>query len=291
MNQFCRILLIGFVVFCGLQNSILTAQSSNIYAFNILNSGDNVSLSNARILTAFNANGNNIDPAFVNESTLLISSDYFDAKQQDIIKLDLGSKKLTRMTQTGQSELQPSVVSDGKFTVILQESNTRGVLHSYPLNLSNGGTSLISNMPTLTGYTWTASENKLYTLEGQGRLLELEGSYFEKSLLLDNVKGNLLIDKYKHLIFAHSLSSNSTLLKKYDTSKKEYKTYAKTINGTTVLTYLDSHKILAASGNKLYLYNLVTTSLWEEVADLTEYGIDDITELVIEKNTLIVVAK
>jgi len=291
MNQVIKVLLIGFSFFSVFDTADMAAQSSNIYAFNIMNSGDNITLSNARILTAFNANGNNIDPTFINESTLLISSDYFDDSQQDIVKMDMSTKKLTRLTQTPQSELQPAVVSDGKFTVLLKENDSRAVLHSYPLNLSDGGSTLISNMPSITNYKWTKKEQSLYTLEGQGRLLELEGNNYNKNVLLDNVKGNLLIDKYKHLVFAHSLSSNSTLLKKYDTIKKEYKTYAKTINSTTVLTYLDNHKILAASGSKLYLYNLVTTSLWEQVADLTEYGIDNISELVIEKNTLIVVAK
>ena len=291
MNQVSRIVLIGLALMLGLQSAELTGQSSNIYAFNFVKSGDNVTLSNARILTAFNANGKNIDPTFVNESTLLISSNYFDKGQQDIVKMDLSTKKLTRLTQTPQSELQPEVVSDGQFTVILRESGTSGVLHSYPLNLSNGGTTKINNMPSLTNYTWSKNENNLYTLEGEGRLLQLEGSNYKRSLLLDNVKSNLLLDKYNHLIFAHSLSANTTLLKKYDTAKKEYKTYAKTINGTSVIAYLSNHQILAASGSKLYLYNLVTTSLWEEVVDLTEYGIDNVSELIMGKNTMIVVAK
>ncbi len=290
MNQVFRILSFGLVILHGLSAIHMYGQSSNIYAFNITNSGDNVTLTNARILTAFNANGKNIDPAFINESTLLISSNYFDKSQQDIIKMDLTTKKLTRLTQTPQSEVQPAPISGGLFTVLLRERQTSGVLHSYPINLSNSGSTLINNMPTLTNYKWT-NDNTLYTLEGEGRLLELQGSNFKRNLLLDNVKSNLLVDKYGHLIFAHSLSANSTLLKKYDTKKKEYKTYTKTINATTVITYLDSHKVLAASGSKLYLYNLVTTSLWDEVVDLSEYGIDNVSEMLLENNTLIVVAK
>lgn len=278
------------LVFLLLTSTLGIGQSSNIYAFEFNQTGDELALSNASILTAFNAAGKNTNPAFINDNVILISSDHFDKTQSDIIKLDLTTKRLTRLTHTPESETYPQLRNNGEFSVLL-DNRVSTKLHSYPMDLSNGGTSLYNGGSGLEAYTWSPNKRTLYIRDRSGNLSSLDAISFDKSLLLDNVKSRMLIDKYKNVIIAHDEGSKGTFLKKYDTTKQEYKTYGKIVGSSKVIAYLSNHKVLAAVGSKLYLFNLVTTSLWDEVADLSEYGIDNVSDMIIQRNRLIVVAK
>jgi hypothetical protein len=278
-----------FTLLIGIIGSFtLQSQSSNIYIFDYNQVGEGMSLADATILTAFNAGGRNVHPSFINDHRILISSDFFEEGQTDIIELDMKTQVLTRLTQTAESEFYPEEIPGDQFSVLLGGNNKQ--IHTYPLDLSDGGRTIVSNANNYRAYTWLPNRQTIFINNTNGQLSSYNLDTAEKSILLENVKSNILIDKYKNVIVAQQ-ESGKTVLKKYDTTKLKYKTYGKIEGSSNILAYLPNHKVLTAVGSKLYLYNLVTTSVWDEVADLTEFGIDNITDLKVRNNQLIVVAE
>jgi len=266
----------------------LQSQSSNIYIFDYSQVGENMSLSDPTILTAFNAGGRNVQPSFIDDNRILIASDYFEEGQTDILELDMKTQVLTRLTQTKESESYPEEIPGDQFSVLLGGSNKQ--IHSYPLNLTDGGRTIVSNANNYRAYTWLPNRQTMIINNTSGQLSSYNLDTSEKSILLENVKGNILIDKYKNVIVAQQ-EAGRTILKKYDTTKLKYKTYGKIEGSSNILAYLPNHKVIAAVGSKLYIYNLVSTSVWDEAADLTQFGIDNITDLKVRNNQLIVVTK
>ncbi len=268
-------------------------QSLNIYQFGFTKVGDGYSLKNAKLLTGFNKTGFNADPSFSDDNTLLISSNHFDKDQIDILQLELDVKKITRVTHTSESERHPVLMGDKEYFSVVLKGKSGNAFYKYPLDRANQGSTIKPNLKGLTGYQWVRF-GEAYILEGKGvnRLsyLNLTDSSKDKRML-DNIGEAIQVDKYRNLIFTQAVSPTNVQLKKYDIQKKEYKTYAKTVNNTNVIEYLQDHKVLAASGSKLYVYNLASTSIWEEVADLRDYGISDIVQLVVNNGKLIVVDK
>lgn len=290
ISQYKSLFLSG----CFLLLSIIaSSQSLNVYQFGFNKVGDGYTLNNAKLLTGFNKAGFNADPSFSDENTLLISSNHFDKSQIDVIQLELDAKKMTRITHTPDSERYPVLMGDKENFSVVLKGDSGNSFYKYPLDRTNKGGAIIPNLKGLTGYIWVRF-GEVYVLEGKGvnRLSYLNMvSPNENKRMLDNIGEAIKVDKYKNLIFTQAVGPTNIQLKKYDVKKGEYKTYAKTVNGTKVIEYLQDHKILAASGSKLYVYNLASTSIWEEVADLKEYGITDIVQLVVNKDKLIVVDK
>ncbi len=270
---------------------VVTGQ--NIYKFNLQKLGDGYTLSNAKLLTGFNKGGINTDPSFMQDGKLLIVSNHFDKNQLDVLQLDIARKTITRITHTDVTERYPVELGDKThFSTILKEQSGTS-FHKYPLDRSSKGSTIAPNLRSLNAYAWVRF-GECYILEGKGvnRLSFVDLVDSSNGLrMLDNVGESIQVDKYKNLVFTQKLSANNVLLKKYDVKRKEYKTYSKTIDNTQIIAYTQDHKVLAASGSKLYVFNLAATSIWEEVADLSKYGINKVGQLLVNKGQLIVVDK
>lgn len=286
--KFSRIFLSILII--TVINFSIRGQESNIYTFDYTQINDELELSNATILTAFNASGINHSPTFLEDDVMLISTNFFEKDQQDIVKLDLKSQELTRLTHTSDSETFPSAMSGDQFSVLL-ETGRGNSIHSYPLDLSHAGKTIYDRTEDINGYEWQPNKQTMFIKDASGNVSSLDMNTYEKSILLNNVHSRILIDKYQNILLAQRETTKTSLLKKYDRAKKKYKTYGRIENGSYIIGYLPNHKIVAASGSKLYLFNLVSTSIWEEVADLAEYGIDTISDLIIKDEILIVVAE
>ena len=260
----------------------------NIYLFDIKQQGSQIELSNAYLLTSFNRSGINTDPTFIDNNKILISSNFFDKDQMDILQLDLATETVTRMTQTQVSETKPKLMRNEKdFSVLLNHNQ----LHSYPINLSHGGNTLTS-VNDCDDYMWYKSSD-LYLIEERKdnrQLVKLDYESGRRQVLLEGVS-DIAIDKYQSIVFAHQTNPSSVFLKKFDPIKAAYKEYTKMQGNSLVFTYLDTHKALAAVGSKIYAYNMVSTDVWTLVEDLSEYGIKNIVGLETKGNKIFVISK
>lgn len=269
----------------------LSAQPTNIYAFDFKRGGDNFEILTAYNLTGFNSQGSNIDPVFASEDVLLISSNHFDKTQQDILQLDMSTKTIRRITQTEGSETRPEMLTDDQNFTVIYDSEGKKELIKYPLNLEFPGITLDQKLPSIDDYAWRKF-NELYILESKTKrkLSFFDKTAGEKTVMSENV-GDFVVDKYNNLIFTEVLADKTVMLKKYDTKRSKYKTYSDVEIRSTLLCYLSDHKVLTAKGSKLYLYNLASESIWEEVLDLSDYGIENIVDIKIQKNLMLIVDK
>jgi len=265
---------------------------SNLYAFQYKITEQGLDLSNAQYLSAFNARGYNNQPQFISEHELLISSNYFDAQQTDIIKLDLKRKTLTRVTATKQGEYSPTVTPDRRdFTVIREVlgAEVNQILWRYPLSQQDGGKRALQIETTVGYHTWLSGTALATFLVGDPHQLYYHDLREGTKKLISNQPGRAMISSDGLLYYVHKPSDDIWYIKKYDPELEESVIICETLRGSEDFDMLSDGSLLMAKGSKLYLIEPSPSALWKEVADLSELGLNHINRLKVSRNKIILV--
>ncbi len=107
-------------------------------------------------------------PSFLPDSSAILFTSRRDTKQTDIYRYDIGTKKLTQLTDTPESEYSPVVTPDGKtFSVIRVEADNTQRLWRF--NLDGSSPSLVLENVKPVGYhAWIDSTHLALFVLGSG---------------------------------------------------------------------------------------------------------------------------
>lgn len=270
-----------FTGFCQGQNLPI----SNIYLLQTDWSDTILLFKNPQFLTGFNKQGYNNQPAFISNTELLLTVGMARDNQTDIYLLDLERKSKLRMTRTAESEYSAQLTPENLFFSVVRVETDEGRsqrLWQYPLDRKDNGKPVFKYLRGIGYYHWLDRFKVALFNVASTNYLSLGDTRDESTQHLTPGIGRCFqTSPTGRLVFVHKITDNNWVIKAMDKNTLQVEEITKTISGSEDFVILKDGSILMGKGSRLYRYKPLKGSRWEEVADLKNLGIYNITRMAI----------
>lgn len=294
-------LLLSSLLVCILSPLFAQLPVTKVYSFDFSRRDTSFEFSNPLYLSAFNPNGYNNQPAFIEDDVLLLAVQYPDMPQPDIFSFDLGDRTQTRITRTRSGEYSPQPIGDGtKFSAVRQEYLGRDTVlrvWEFPANRIDNGRPIFKYLNGTGYYTWLNSRQMALFLTGIPSQLVIGDLTTDKTVPVAEMpgrcfkrlpNGNLLYVQKSNNPLEPWLLMEQNLYRLNQPPRQ----VTATLPGSEDFVVLNDGTILMGNGSKIYHYDPIRRGEWREIVDLRFYGIRKISRLAYnERNKLAVVSE
>ena len=290
MNARVRILISG-VFFCLLTH-VAQAQrlpQTNLFLFEMNQKDDSLFVfRKPQFLNHFNPEGYNNQPNFINPTELYVTVQMpEDTSQTDIYSLNLENNTLTQVTNTAEGEYSPtfmptSGLGGGKFSAIRVEEiegEPAQRLWQFPLNRQNNGLPVFKTLDKIGYYCWLSMNKVALFVVGPPHQLVIADVNTERTTnVTSNVGRCLQKMPDQALAFVHKVGDRWTIKKLNPITRKSAE-IVPTLPGSEDFIAMPDGSLIMGSGSRLYHYRPNKDKAWREIADLSFYGIKNISRL------------
>ncbi len=263
----------------------ISAQSgSDIYLFHFRLDDENFYISNAKNITS--SPGYDNQPFFTpdGQSILYVSGDGFG--QTDIFKYSLEAQSERRLTYSPESEYSPTTTPDeGSISCIILKRDGEQKLWQYPKN--GAIPSKLSDKDKVGYHTWLNDSSVYAFILGSPNTLEVILLASKDITKVTSSPGVTLqkIPGEEKISFVDMSSKKRWKIRAYDPATNSIEDIIHTVNSKSEFyTWTPSGVLLSGDGHKLYKFNPKTDTDWIELADLSDYGIENFTRLAVSPN-------
>jgi Fe-S cluster biosynthesis and repair protein YggX len=267
--------------------------NTDLYMFTLLNNGDKISLKDPVYLSGFNPDGYNNQPYFINPSEVYITSNYYNKDFTDFMKLDIQNEEFYRITATDSiSEYSPTPKAiSGYFSAVRVEKD--GATQSfwlYPNDHLNYGKRIFKDISNIGYHCWL-SENEIamFLVSTPMKLAIGNLETGAVSNILDDIGRCFQQNADGDLLFVHKVSEDTWYIKSYNVDERRAKTIIQTRPNSEDFVLLPDGTIIMAEGSKIFSIQPESDTFWNEVIDVAELDITDISRIAVSRNRLILV--
>ncbi|MEM7104980.1 MAG: hypothetical protein AAF502_17720 [Bacteroidota bacterium] len=262
----------------------LSAQNSNnIYVvdFESDNKG-NFEISNPLWITADNQDGYNNQPYFI-DSILFVTAQWDDT-QTDIFAYDLASRTRYQMTNSPESEYSPTPMPDEKaFSVVRVSADTNQYqqLWRVSYNLTSRPTLIMDRVYNVGYHLWLDEGTVMMFIVGNPRhrlnIYDVKEQTFKP--VASNIGRCFKISPKGYPCFVDKSLTDDWFIKEYNPATREFKVIAETLPGSEDFEFTPDGYILMGKGQYLYSLKTYEEYKWVPIADLSHWGINNITRM------------
>ena len=259
--------------------------STDLFMFDLKSKIDNngFEIENARLLSQFNAGGYTNQPSFMNDDEVYVSVRKTGQNQNDIFSIHIQDFTIRQVTDTPQSEYSPTLTLDRNSYACVREiigSSIDQKLFVYPLNQSTGGKNLLAQVQNVGYFAFThPDEVALFLVDNISKLAVAKPSKDEVSFLSSNIGRCLRTTEDGSLLYVHKYTDSFWYLKKYDLANRRASIITQSIANREDFCVLPDGRILMGDGSKLFIHSGEEGTNWQLVADLSEFGLTNITRM------------
>jgi hypothetical protein len=288
-----RFLLWGALI--GTTTTLLNGQglpSTSISLFKFEPASTEV-LSEPKYLTGFNPTGYNNQPTFFGPDILYITSDWEANGQTDLLKLNLKSESILKVTDTPDSEYSPTRTPDNQGISCIsvppdQTENPIQWLWKYPLDRTNSGNAVSYDFENVGYHHWiNSSQVAIFLVGDPHQLIIYNTSNGEVTNVDENIGRCFRMNDQGRLVYVHKAAHNIWYLKTYDVTTGTKNIIGETKTGSEDFEILDDGKMIMGQGSKLFI--LGDIGGWTELVDLNKYNVKKISRLAIQNNKIAIV--
>lgn len=287
-----HIIVFLLVIFASCINAQIPSTSLYLVDLDLNASVDNP-VKNVSYLSAFNQNGYTNQPSFFSDDEAYVSVRKEGASQNDIYCLNIRNNTVRQVTDTPQSEYSPTLLPDGKSFGCVREilgDQVNQKLFVYPLDQSSNGKNLLPNIPNVGYFSFLKNkEIALFLVEENSKLAVANSGNGETSFLSSNIGRCLRTDVEGQLIYVHKYTDSFWYLKSYDVQQRRASIIDQTLAGKEDFCILPSGSYMMGNGSQLFIHNGNEDSDWILLADLSKFGITNITRLAVNKRSQLII--
>lgn len=291
----------GLISFGSISAQVLPP--SNMYLFEFNEISDSVTLFNKpSYLTAFNPQGYNNQPYFINKDEVYFTVQFSDdTTQTDIFGINLATETLTQITATIESEYSPQPIpmavdnaNNSNFLKMfsclrVERDGISQRIWEFPLNRSNNGQPSLDDIDNVGYYQWIAQNAlAIFQIGAPHNLAVVNKISSRKRNITANIGRCFQPMPKGNMAFVHKLG-NSWLIKELDPRTNKTTLLTATLPGSEDFAALPDGTLFMGNGSKLFRFNKNRDSGWKEIADLSYYGINNISRLAVKGNRIVVV--
>ncbi len=302
MKQLLQLCLLTFLI-----TSSLFAQklpTTNVYLFDISTDNEaSFKLENPKYLTAFNNEGYNNQPYFMNDEELYLTVQLAeDTTQTDIYSLNFKTGVKTQVTATSESEYSPTyqydmfnnIKSKPQFTCIRVENdaNESQRLWRFPMSRKDNGKAIFEGQNEIGYHAWVNNyEAALFIVGDPHRLIIANNKDGTTQNIGANIGRCLQRNSGDEIHYVRKLSPDAWFIRSINPVTKKTRSIVETVPGSEDFVLMPDGSILMAKDSKIYHWNPTLSIDWIEIADLQNYGIGNITRLALRGRKLALVNK
>lgn len=257
--------------------------TSNIYLFQTEWRDSVLLFKHPQFLTGFNKSGYNNQPSFLSNTELLIASATPSDNQTDIYLLDLEANSKMRLTRTAESEFSPKAMPDNLYFSVVRvetDADRSQRLWQYPLDRQGEGKSVFRFLRGVGYYHWLDRYNvALFNVASVNYLSLADTRDPGIKNLSPSIGRCFQTSPNGRLVYVHKVTDSNWVLKALDKNSLETQEITKTLPGSEDFAILKDGSILMGKGSRLYRYHPLKSNGWEEVVDLKNAGVRNITRL------------
>ena len=280
-----KILGILSFVFAFIINAFAQVPDSDIWLFDLAHNKDQFTFTNPKNIT--NRQGYDNQPSFTSDGNSILYTSIREDDQADVYKFDIGAGTTTRFTSSATSEYSPTVMPGGKYvSVVMVEQDSSQRLWKFPLK--GGKPKLVLPKIDSIGYhCWYDKKKVALFMLTRPFTLQMASTGSDKLKLLGTDIGRSIhkiqYDKKTLILYVYSAPHETSryIVACDETGKHDYIPAIKTPEGSEDLAVMKGEILVMAQGSKLMKYDLKKDKIWTEIADLSAYGIMNITRLAI----------
>ncbi len=280
--------LLGALVFvaCGDGLSDYTptaagAPSTDIFVGTLQLHADGLAV--AGLVNVTDRDGYDNQPHFTPDGSALFFTSARDTLQTDIYRYDLESSAISQVTRTAGSEYSPTVMPGGDEFSVIREEASRQQLWRFALDGSDRGGLLDAIQPV--GYHAWGDENTvvMFVLGDSLNPATLQIGKLDSgtaTVAAESIGRSLhRVPGTRSISFVHKISDDDWLIKVIDLDTDSIITLTPTRPAREDYAWLPDGTILMGDGSVLYRW--APGAPWTPVADLSAFGVQNITRIAI----------
>lgn len=279
----------GFVLVCASVSSAQNRNPTNLWLVDLHWTGNRLTVGQPVKLT--HDDGTNSQPSFSPDGRAIVFSATRDTganAQSDIYRIDLATRKETRVTHTAENENSPTVNERGEYVAVRWKPAT--LFKEYgPWVYGSDGTPLrgVLRGPDTTGY-YTPLANGDYALTRPKSKTFTLGIFNAKTGAITDVDSGLPALPAQRIPGERALSyvridsaDGHNTIRRIDLSTGQTTTLGPTVLSRTVHAWVPGHStILMAKGSTLYARTLADTT-WRAVGSFDDSGLRNVGAYVV----------
>ncbi|MCB0399377.1 MAG: nuclear transport factor 2 family protein [Winogradskyella sp.] len=267
------------ILFPFLSTLAFSQSNTEIFLFDLEKNNSEIKISNG--INISNNEGYDNQPSFFGDDNVLYASTR--SGQTDIAQYHINYKSKTFINFTKGGEYTPLKIPN-KNAVSAVRLDTDGKQRLYSYNLSNGeSTQLIKDL-VVAYYTWY-DDNTIVSAVIENEQLNL---YVTNTKDGNNRKYATSVGRSFHKIpnsnlvsFIYKETDKIWQIRSLNPNNGITRLIANTMEGVEDICWLDSKTLLSGKNGILYKLTLKRDNDWKKVADLSSYGIANITRLAV----------
>jgi len=280
---------LSIFAFCFFFCSLATTQNlpnTNIFLFDLEEESDSVfNFNNPRLLTDFNGDGYNNQPAFMSDSELYLTVGIPGDGQTDIYKLDIEKMTKLQVTRTAESEYSPTLMPDGRsFSSVRVEMDNKQSqrLWSFPFSRTNNGKPFFPSVTNIGYHFWLDNYRVALFIVGEPSYLAV-GDVRDGSItdLTTNIGRGFQTSPAGNLAYIHKATETTWYIKEMNNETLRSRIIAPTLEGSEDFCVLPNGTVLMGRGSKLYKFHPKKDIDWLEIGDFRYYNVNAITRLAV----------
>ena len=288
-----RFISLLFLVVVVSQSAFAQLPATDLFMIHFSNVDTQFSLKKVTYLSAFNPLGYNNQPKFIGLDELYLSTDAYSLGKPEVIKLDLYSETLERMTMSKESDFSPSALPNGAglSTVRIEQDGVTQTLWAYDDHSFSTGARLLEDISTIGYYNWLSEVDiAMFLLPDPFTLYIGNINSGISKPIIDNIGRCLKQDDDGKLLFTYVINQELRYIKSYDLESGKMEVICQALEGSEDFEIISSGAIIMANNSKLYYFDPAVSTSWTEVLDLSEFGINDISRLAYSRGRLVMVS-
>jgi hypothetical protein len=273
--------LLAFLFIC---NGIMAQAppDADIYLFDLKLNGKSISISKPVNIT--HRKGYDNQPSFTPQGNTLLYTSIREDGQADTYLYDLQKKTTRQVTRTPESEYSPTVMPDGShFSVIRVEKDQSQRLWQFPISGTDEPALILENIKPVGYHCWLNADSLALFVLGEPNSFLMARISTGDTVLLERSIGRAIykIPKKNVLSFVHKSAPAHWEIIQLDLQTGTMTSIVKTLEGSEDFVWTPDGRLLMCRNATLYQYRPGTDTTWIQVADLSKYGINQLSRLAI----------
>ncbi len=276
---------IAFLLLLILANKGAFSQAdTDIFIFQLMLNDEEIALTDGKNVTK--QKGYDNQPSFFNDVELYYTSATKEG-QTEIFSVRVDKLKTKQRTKTVESEYSPMLIPNSEhFSVIQVEQDGTQRLWKFPIKGKEKPSVILENVKPVGYHVWNGANHLAMFVLGQPNTLQTANvSVQETKILVENIGRCFKNVPDSELVsFVHKISENNWEVKSLDIKTGEIKSLVPTLEGREDYAWVSGNTLIMGKGSKLFKYSVGIDGEWQEVGDLSMFGIYDFNRLAVSPN-------
>lgn len=263
---------------------------SHLYALDFELENDTFYLNDISFLSSFNEVGYN-GHFDINEDNIVIycaNANLSNPNATELVRLDLEEESLSVLTNNNRMDDYPSFIGRSSY-IHTQSLFDESILAIRSISNAVRAERILSNLSNIRSAITLDNDVFILNLESDLDYLAVAYDSDESFKILEaNVGTRIVKFTDSQFFYVHKVRPENWILKRYDLQYLKKKSVVEMPTDCDEFDLLPDGSFITAKGSKILRYNPLLSENWEVIEDLSTFGINQISQIVVGNGKIVI---